>query len=102
MVESYVNYYKNQAGSGIPAFESLQYQRGHGFFGDTFKYFYNKLLKPAGNYLLPKAINTGKKIGADIMGGKNILESLTKNLGETAEEMMDDGVGRVKKFIQTG
>ena len=36
------------------------------------------------------------------MNGQNVFETISKNVSRTAEEMFDDGVGRAKKFIQTG
>jgi hypothetical protein len=110
MDKEYIDYYKNQAGGGLPVFEGWQYQRGHGFFGDqrgqgflgdSARFFFNSILKPAGEYLLPKVVNTGKRIGSDIMNGKDVMDSITKNLGQTAGEILNDGVGRVRKFIQT-
>lgn len=111
MDKEYIDYYKNQAGGGLPVFEGWQYQRGHGFFGDqrgqgflgdSARFFLNSILRPAGEYLLPKVVNTGKRIGSDIMNGKDVMDSITKNLGQTAGEILNDGVGRVRKFIQTG
>ena len=54
MANPYVYYYKTQAGSGLPAFEGIQYQRGHGFFGDAAKFLFNRILRPAGEYISPK------------------------------------------------
>jgi len=33
----YINYYVNQAGSGIGGFQGVRFQRGQGWFGNLFK-----------------------------------------------------------------
>ena len=98
----YAIYYRNQAGNGLSAFEGIQYQRGHGFFGDAVKFLYSNILKPIGQYLLPKAVSTGTRIGSDYLKGEKISDTVKRNIKRTAQEMADDGHDRVAKFIQTG
>ena len=94
----YIDYYKNQAGSGMTVYEGLQYQRGHGFFGSLF----SNIIKPLGKWLLPKALSTGVRVGNDLLKGEKMKDSLKRNLKITGEEMLDDGLERAKKFVQTG
>ena len=98
----YFLYYQNQAGFGMPVFEGMQYQRGHGWFGDALNTIYSKVIRPGGEYLLNKVWDTTKKIGSDVMNGKNALDSLKSNLIGAAEDTIQDGAQRIKKFIQTG
>ena len=98
MSNPYAEYYRNQAGSGLTHYEGYQYQRGHGFFGTLF----NTIIKPLGKYLLPKVLSTGVKVGQDVLDGKKFGESFKRNLKSSGEEILDDGVERLKKFAQTG
>lgn len=94
----YTSYYLNQVGSGLTAYEGLPYQRGHGFFGNLF----SSIIKPLGRWLLPRALDAGGKIGADLMRGENVGQSLKRHLADTAGEALDAGAARAKKFLQTG
>lgn len=89
-------YYKNQAGSGLPAYEGIRNQRAHGLFGDIGSFIYGNILKPVGKWLLPKALSTGKRLGSDLLKGDNFKESLKRNLRRTGEEILDEGVKRFK------
>ena len=92
------DYYSNQAGNGLSAFEGLRYQQGHGFFSTLFQ----NIIKPLGRYLGRQAITTGVNIGADYLKGDNLKESLKKNVKMTGRNMLEDSIGRAKKFAQTG
>jgi hypothetical protein len=98
MDSAYANYYKEQCGSGLTAYHGLQYQYGHGFFGSLF----TNIIKPLGKYLGKQALNTGVKIGSDYLSGQDIKDSLKRNLKTTANQMLDDGYQRAKKYAQTG
>lgn len=98
MVNSYDEYYIEQAGSGFTPYQGLPYQRGHGFFGSLF----SSIIKPLGRYFGKQALNTGVRLGSDVLSGENVMESLKRNLKKTGEKVLDDGYGRIKKFAQTG
>jgi hypothetical protein len=53
----YTTYYVNQVGSGLPGFQGIRYQRGHGFFGRLFSNtilpFVKQLLPGIGKRALP-------------------------------------------------
>ena len=98
MINPYFEYYVNQAGSGLTAFEGIQYQRGHGFFGSLF----TNILKPLGKFLGRHALSTGVRVGKDILDNKNLADSVKENLMVSGKEMWTDGVNRVQKYIQTG
>lgn len=110
-------YYKNQAGMGLSAYEGFQNQRAHGWFSDISKFLYNSVLKPTGNWLLPKALEAGSRLGSDLLNGQNFKDSLKKNLKRTGEEIInegskkakvasdeiiDNGLGYLKSYLQRG
>ena len=92
------DYYSNQAGNGLSAFEGNRYQQGHGFFSTLFQ----NIIKPLGRYLGRQAISTGVNVGADFLKGDNLKESLKRNVKNTGRNMLEDSIGRAKKFAQTG
>jgi len=73
MTNPFIEYYKNQAGSGFSplVFQGYQYQRGHGF-GSAFKSLFNNVLKPLGQYLGKQLFSTGVSVGSDLLQGENI------------------------------
>lgn len=93
-------YYINQVqyGSGIPYFQGVQYQRGHGFFSSIFQ----NILKPLGMYFGKQVLSTGVNVGKDILEGQNLKESLKKNAKITGKNMFNDGIARATRFAQTG
>ena len=94
MINPYLEYYSNQAGSGITGFEGYKYQRGHGFFGNLFK----TILLPLGKYLGKKALSTGVAIGGDIVNGENFRNSAKKRLLNTGELIISDSLDKMKKI----
>ena len=54
MSNSYINYYLDQAGSGLSTFERVRYQRGNGFFGRLL----SGAILPALRFLGREALNT--------------------------------------------
>ena len=98
MTNPYIEYYSNQAGSGLAGFEGYRYQRGHGFFSSIFQ----NILKPLGRYLGRTALSTGVNIGNDFLHGENIKDSLNKNVKLTSKNMLGDAITRAQKFAQTG
>ena len=79
MSNPYLEYYSNQAGSGLADFEGYRYQRGHGFFSSIFQ----SILKPLGRYLGKQAIQTGVNVGNDLLQGENLKDTVKKNLKKT-------------------
>lgn len=98
MSNPYLEYYTNQAGSGLTGFQGYQYQRGHGFFGSLFQ----NILKPLGRYLGRQFLSTGVNVGNDILSGENLTDSIIKNTKKTSKNMLNDGIARAQKFAQTG
>jgi hypothetical protein len=91
-------YYINQAGSGLPGFEGVRYQRGHGFFGRVFKTALMPLLK----FLGKRAVASGADIVGDVLEGRNIKESAKERGKEAIRGVASAGVERARRFVQTG
>lgn len=90
--------YNNQYGNGF--FIGNRYQKGNGFFGRLIKNALFPLLK----YIGKQGIKTAVAIGEEAVRNPNedfktIVKSKLKDVGMTA---IDDGVERVKKYVQTG
>ena len=98
MANPYVEYYTNQAGTGLTGFQGYRYQRGHGFFGNL----YSSIIKPLAKYFGKKALSTGVQMGKDILSGQNFKESAKKRLIDLGEEAGYDGIKRAKQYFQTG
>ena len=99
MENPYIDYYSNQAGSGISVYAGNKYQRGNGFLGKILKH-----LKPALRYISRKGVDTLKNIGSDFLNGENIVKSGQNQLINTAKDMLSDastGLDKIKKR-QTG
>ena len=93
MNNPFVDYYTNQAGSGLTSFQGYRYQRGHGFFGSLFQ----NILKPLGLYLGKQALSTGVNIGKDVLGGENLKNSLKKNAKQAVSTILKDGSERLQR-----
>ncbi len=91
MSNPFVDYYTNQAGSGLAHFEGYKYQRGHGFFGNLFK----NILRPLGLYLGKQALSAGVNIGKDVLSGQNFKDSLKNNAKNTAKSILIDSAEKV-------
>lgn len=98
MSNPYLDYYTNQAGSGLAGFQGVRYQRGHGFFSSIFQ----NVLRPLAKYLGKKALSTGVEIGSDILKGEDIKESAKKRLKTTGRSIFNDAIERAQHFAQTG
>ena len=94
----YINYYTNQAGSGIGGFQGSRFQKGHGFFGNMFKGAILPLLK----YLGPKAVGLGAEVAKDALSGENVVESIKSRGKRTARTIASDLSDRATQFAQTG
>lgn len=94
----FINYYVNQAGTGIGGFQGVRFQRGQGFFGNVYRNAILPLLK----YFGKKALNTGMEVAGDAIDGENVLESLKTRGKRTVQDIASDAGERAKRFAQTG
>src|SRR5258708_3861897 len=105
----YSSYYINQACSGLPGFQGIRFQRGHGFFGRLFSNtllpFFKELLPAIGKRALPSGIS----LAQDIMAGENVKQSSLKRLREAGQNVADETLdvnkkrkrrNKVPKFLQ--
>ena len=93
MSNPFLDYYTNQAGSGLAHFQGYRYQRGNGFFGSLFQ----NILKPLGLYLGKQALTTGVNIGQDILKGEEFKPLIKKNARNALSSILRDGSERVKQ-----
>src|SRR6266481_6235127 len=98
----YTNYYVNQVGSGLPGFQGIRYQRGHGFFGRLFSNtllpFFKQLLPAIGKRALPSAIG----LAQDVIAGENVGKSTLSRLGEAGKIVADETLDQLKGRLQRG
>jgi hypothetical protein len=101
-MNQYTQYYVNQAGSGLPGFQGIRYQKGHGFFGRLFSNtllpFIKRLLPALGKRALPSAIG----LAQDIMSGENVGRSTLNRLGDIGKNVADETLDQLKTRIQKG
>ena len=94
----YINYYVNQAVSGIGGFQGARFQRGQGFFGNVFK---NAIL-PLIKYLGKRAISAGADVAVDAINGENLVNSLKSRGTSAAQNIADDFSKIATRFAQSG
>ena len=98
----YAPYYLNQVGTGLPGFQGIRFQRGHGFFGRIFSNtllpFFKQLLPAVGKRVLPSAMD----LAQDIMSGANVKQSALNRLGEAGKNVADETLDQIKSRIQKG
>ena len=99
MHNPYIDYYKQQAGTGIAVYQGSRYQRGHGFFGRLL----SKAVYPLLRFFGKQAVGTAANIASDVIIDKmNIKDSANKRLSETGENIVRQGVKKAKSFVQEG
>ena len=96
----YTNHYVSQSGGGgIPVFYGRRSQSGHGI-GQIFSSLGRVALpfiKSAASYLGRKAVDTGKHILGDVIGGRNFKESLKERLKDTGMTVLSDVSERLQR-----
>lgn len=98
----YTNYYVNQVGSGLPGFQGIRYQRGHGFFGRLFSNtllpFVKQLLPGLGKRALPSVAGFAE----DIISGENVGKSALKRLKSLGSDVADETLSQITNKFQRG
>jgi len=93
----YNNYYRNQAGGvgAMPVFVGRHYQRGRGLaqtIGGLFKHFVMLIVVPTakriGKQILGNVAKSGMEVAGDVIGGRNIKETLK-----------DRGLAGIKRMV---
>lgn len=60
-------------------------QVGRGF---PFKHLFKRYVKPGLNYLGDEALQTGLNVGKDVLGGVNVKDSITKQIGKSKKRIL--------------
>ena len=98
----YTSYYENQVGSGLPGFQGIRYQRGHGFFGRLFSNtllpFVKQLLPGIGKRALPSVAGFAQ----DILSGENVGKSALKRLKTLGSDVTDETLSQLSSKFQKG
>jgi hypothetical protein len=98
----YTSYYVNQVGSGLPGFQGIRYQRGHGFFGRLFSNtllpFVKQLLPGIGKRALPSVAG----LAQDILAGENVGKSTLKRLKTLGSDVADETLSQITSKFQKG
>ena len=99
MSNPYLDYYTQQAGTGLTGFQGYRYQRGHGFFGRLI----SKAVFPLLKFLGKRALSTGADIATDVLVNKrNIADAAKERLENEGRELASAGIQRAKKFVLEG
>src|SRR6185437_2585779 len=98
MENPYLKYYAIQAGTGIPGYHGVRYQKGHGFFGRLLKGNVVPVLK----YLGGKALNTGMSIAKDVMSGEDWKEAAKNRLKSAGTDIAKRALIKAEDILQEG
>ncbi|RWS20574.1 uncharacterized protein B4U80_03439 [Leptotrombidium deliense] len=75
-MDEVLEYYRNQAGSGLSGFAGTRYQRGNGLFSNL----WTKIGLPVLKFLGRQAISTGLNVASDALDGRNLKEAAVDHL----------------------
>jgi hypothetical protein len=99
MHNPYLQYYKNQAGSGISGFDGVRYQRGHGLFGRDIGKIFFPVLKFLGRHLL----NTGINFASDVIENDLPIKEAFINRGRAGvKDIASEGLEIARKYQRGG
>lgn len=97
MSDPLVNYFENQAGSGISGFQGVRFQKGHNIFGRAFKFIF-----PVLKYLGKQFLNTGINVASDVLEhDKPIKESIKTRAKQGIKDTAMDGLEMLRQ-VQKG
>jgi len=112
----YKKYYRDQAGSGISAFQGTRYQRGSGL-GNVLRKLYHWMLPVLKTHALPlitsgaktfgkEAIRSAANISTDSLNDIKFMDSLKSrskeginNIHKKIEDQLGNGIKRKKKKV---
>ena len=95
-------YYTNQAGTGIPGFVGVRYQRGHGFFSSLFTGGVLPILRKILPYLGKRGLETGMDIVDDVTKGEKVGASFKKRFKATGKRIGDDTLSKIQAMAGSG
>ncbi|RWS18673.1 hypothetical protein B4U80_00004, partial [Leptotrombidium deliense] len=85
VMDEVLQYYRNQAGSGLSGFAGTRYQRGNGLFSNL----WTKIGLPVLKFLGRQAISTGLNVASDALDGRNSKESAVDHLKTSGRNTVD-------------
>lgn len=106
MSNPYVDFYVEQAGTGLSHFTGTRFQRGRGVGAQIGSFLRTMVwpgLKKLGGYLKKKAVVTGGNIALDVLTGKPPADIIEKHGKDVLHQIVDDSVNKIKeKMNQRG
>lgn len=100
MTNPLVEYYANQAGTGISYFQGSRAQRGHGIGAILSKLFNSTLLpafKSGGGLLARQGLQSLVDVGTDLLSGENAKQAFNKRTKEALSRSIDELGVRLKQ-----
>jgi hypothetical protein len=97
----YESYYINQVGSGLPGFQGIKYQKGHGFFNRMVASIGN-IIKALAPRLGKRALTSGINLAQDVLAGENVKKSALSRLKEAGTGVADETLDLLKSRLQKG
>ena len=94
-------YYRTQAGTGLPYFAGRTYQRGHGL-SNIFRGLYRSiipLLKQGAKTLGSEALHTGFKVFGDVMDKKPLRTALRERLREAGTSLQTKAENKLNHLL---
>ena len=101
MANPYIQLYDTQVGSGIPVFQGVRFQRGHGFFGRLFEGIGN-FIKDLAPGLLKRSLPSAINLAQDVIAGENVGQSAKRRLIEASQNVADETLDQLKARLQRG
>ena len=97
----YEEYYMNQAGYGLPYYSGTPYMKGYGLGGILSGVLRSvvPLFKSAGKTLLREGLKTGTNILTDALDGRNIKESASQRLSQSAKQLTRRAADKLTKTL---
>lgn len=97
----YEEYYMNQAGYGLPYYSGTPYMKGYGLGGILSGVLRSvvPMFKSAGKTLLREGLKTGTNILTDALDGRNIKESASQRLSQSAKQLTRRAADKLTKTL---
>ena len=86
----HLNYYVNQAASGLSGFQGIRYQKGRGIFDTIVKY-----VAPVAKFIGRHALSAGAQTLGDVISGDSLKESAKKRFLDEGKLAGDEIFSRI-------
>ena len=100
----YDDYYMSQAGYGLPYYSGTPYMKGYGLGGILSGVLRSvvPMFKSAGKTLLREGLKTGTEILTDALDGRNIKESASQRLSQSARQLTQRAARNLSNRLNSG